>query len=66
MMDSRWLDKEEFKAKMECLNWLKYNKLKNISEKERRYEIATISSDYGNSIDYITHRNYLIKTYGLK
>lgn len=62
-----WLSKEEFKAKMDCLNMLRYNKLKNIPEKERRQEIAMILSDTENTlIIYPTHKKYLIETYGLK
>lgn len=56
-----WLDKEQFKAKMECLKLLKYKKL-NISENDRRYYIATIDK----TCDYIIFKEWLIKTYGIK
>jgi hypothetical protein len=63
----RWLSKEEFKVKMECINLLKYNKL-NTTEKERRYELATILSDSENEMccNYHLYKNFLINKYGLK
>ena len=63
----RWLDKEEFKVKMECINLLKYNKLK-MTEKERRYELASILNDRTNEIccNYHLLKNFLINKYGLK
>lgn len=47
-----WLDKEQFKAKMECINLVKYNKLK-MSEKDRRYELSGLIY---KDIDFVTHK----------
>ena len=63
----RWLEKDEYKAKMECIRLLRFNQL-NISEKDRKYELAIILSDRDNEKcgDYRIFKKWLIDTYGLK
>jgi len=63
----RWLEKDEYKAKMECINLLRYNKL-NIINNDRKYLLMQILNDRDNEncCDYIGHKQWLIDTYGLK